>query len=209
MTRQPNKRLAWLFIFSIFAIALYGCAPTGAEPGAPQSLNPTVVVVQYVTQVVATPTPAAATAVPLPTAAPAAQAAQIGFDPFTVPIYYPLKGCSIASRLHVGDRAVVADTRGGTLGLHMTADVGDSPIFRKLVPGEIVDIVGGPFCRTESLVWEVFTVEQEHGFLSEGNGNSYWVLPSGEGISKETQKTISAMKRARIKLGVPADCLPR
>jgi hypothetical protein len=165
-----------------------------------------VVVVQYVTQVVATVTPAPPTATALP---PTAAPARIGFDPYTVPIYFPLKGCQIASRLHIGDRATVGNTRSGTLGLHMSANIGDAPLFRKMNPGEVIEVIGGPFCRDGSLVWEVLIGEDEHGYVAEGNGDNYWLLPLGEQVDKDIMREVKKVQALRTRLGVPADCLPR
>jgi hypothetical protein len=180
------KRLILIVLLGSLIWLTAGCGTPQQEEAAPQNLNPTVVIVQYVTQVVATVTPAPPTATPLP---PTAVAIRAGFDPFSVPIYYPLMGCPVASRIHVGDRAFVANDRGGTLGLHYSANVGYAPIIRKLSPGEILDVIDGPYCQTLSLVWKVIAPSDGRlGFVSEGNGNEYWLLPLGEKVDKKLLK---------------------
>lgn len=208
MPGQTKKSLAMLLAIGLILMGLPGCAPAGTEAGAPQNLNPTVVIVQYVTQVVATITPAPPTATPLP---PTAQPARIGYDPYSVAIYFPLTGCQIASRLHVADRAVVGDTRNGTLALHMSANIGSAPIFRKLEPGEVLEVIGGPFCRDGVLVWEVMIGEEERGFVAEGDGNYYWLLPTGEEVDGDLIKEANkAMSKGTTWLGVPGKkCSPR
>lgn len=179
---KPRRLILLMLLGSFIA----GCGALSQEAAAPANLNPTVVIVQYVTQVVATVTPSPPTATPLP---PTAVTIKTGFDPFSVPIYYPLMGCPVASRIHVGDRVFVANDRGGTLGLHYSANVGYAPIIRKLSPGEILDVIDGPYCQTLSLVWKVIAPSDGRlGYVSEGNGNEYWLLPLGEKVDKELLK---------------------
>ncbi len=107
------KNIKWLaFIAAILAFVFVFSACSSAESqnsGQVQVVYPTVYITQFVTQVVTTreapaehPAPAVVNT-PVP-----ASAANIstGFDPFAVPIYYPLMGCA-ASRLHVGDVASI------------------------------------------------------------------------------------------------------
>lgn len=184
---KHNRKLQFLIALLVgMALVTSSCAPV--DTAAPQSLNPTVVVVQYVTQVVATVTPAPPTAIPLaeePEAPVIQPVLSSGFDPYKVDIYYPLLGCQIASRLHAGDRAFAADTRNGTLGLHMSANIGDAPIHRKVGAGEVLEVIEGPFCRDLSLVWKVIAADGQEGFVAEGNGNSYWMLPLGEKVAAD------------------------
>jgi hypothetical protein len=201
-TIKPGRLILLMLLGSMIWLAA-GCGTLPQEAAAPANLNPTVIVVQYVTQVVATVTPSPPTATPLP---PTALPVKTGYDPFDAPIYYPLMGCPVASRIRVGDRVFVANNRGGTLGLHFSANVGYAPIFRKLSPGEILDVIDGPYCRTQSLVWEVIASDGRHGFVSEGNGEVYWLLPLGEKVDKKLLKPTPDMG---IRLGVPAKCQPR
>lgn len=203
MTKFKRIVSAWM-ILMIVVIAAAACAPAGTEPQGAQSLNPTVVLVQYVTQVVATVTPAPPTMTsPPPTERPAMRT---GYDPYSVETYYPLMGCGVASRLHVGERAYVADNRNGTLGLHMSGNIGDAPIFRELDGGEILDLVEGPYCQAGSLVWGVMTSDEQKGFVAEGNGDAYWLLPMGEKVDKAV---IKLAKSQQLRLGMPKFCPPR
>lgn len=175
MFLRNRMRLALL---AGLVLIISGCAllPATAQPAA----NPTVVIVQYVTQVVATVTPAPPavdTPVPPTQAAPASAG---GYDPFSVEPYYPLTGCQVASRLHVGDVAFVA-TGGEVYGIHYSRNVGFAPIARKLTPGETLFIIGDPTCNRNGLVWEVLAdADDTRGFVLEGNGESYWILPYGQ-----------------------------
>jgi hypothetical protein len=205
MNTQILKRQILLACIAVLILVASGCAGSGMPEAPAQSINPTVVVVQYVTQVVATVTPSPPTATPLPpTEAPVV--VNTGFDPFRVEVYYPLMGCPVASRLHAGERAFVANNRNGTLGLHWSANVGDAPIWRKLGGGEVLDILDGPYCRTQSLVWKVIAADDQIGFVSEGNGEEYWLLPMGEKVDKKRMK---ATPDTGIMIGLPANCRPR
>lgn len=207
MEPRYKKPLTLLAVIMAIAIGMSGC---GQAPSQAQVVYPTVVIVQYVTQVVATVTPApasaqvqaAATATPAP-----ANFTINGFDPFAQPLYYPIKGCQVASRLHAGERAFVANGA-SQLGLHASANIGYAPMFRKLEPGEILDVVGGPHCQRLSLVWEVIASDGRRGFVAEGDGNETWLLPYGEAVDKDVWKPTQNPNKA-IKLGLPADCRPR
>jgi hypothetical protein len=85
-------------------------------------------------------------------------------------------GCS-ASRLHVGDRAFVAYIS-GVAGFYMGKDIYFAPLIRRPLVGEEVEIIGGPFCQTNNLIWKVFSVtDQSEAYMPEGNGQEYWLLP--------------------------------
>jgi hypothetical protein len=205
MQKHTLKRQMMLALLGVVILTASGCAGTGQNPAA-QNLNPTVVVVQYVTQVVATVTPAPPTPTRPPATPEPVTVVNTGFDPYRVEVYYPLMGCPVASRIRVGDRVTVANNRGGTLGLHMSANVGYAPIFRSLGGGEILNVVDGPFCRTESLVWEVIDGEGEKGFVSEGNGEVYWLLPIGEKVERDL---LRATPDRGVRMGLPKNCPPR
>jgi hypothetical protein len=86
----------------------------------------------------------------------------------------------MASRLRVGDIAFVA-AGGDQRGIHYSKDVGFSPESRKLTSGELLFILGGPTCDSNGLVWEVLADDDDSlGFVIEGNGETYWLLPYGE-----------------------------
>jgi hypothetical protein len=209
MQKNTLKRQFLLALLAGVILVASGCA--GYNPAGAQNPNPTVVIVQYVTQVVATVTPAPPTATPLPRVVeeePAQPVTYNGFDPYSVEVYYPIMGCQVASRIHIGDRVAVANNRNGTLGLHMTANIGDAPIFRSLTNGELLDVVQGPYCQLNSLVWGVVDADDRIGFVAEGNGDSYWLLPVGEKVDKKLMTT--AMRTIKAKrMGLPAYCKPR
>ena len=146
---------------------------------AVQVVYPTVVITQYVTQVVATPT---ITPIPLSTSVSnqTPSVAIGGWDSFTVAIYYPIAGC-VASRLHEGDVAFVANAG---VDIIQSKDIGYSPVYRTLAPGELVDITKGPWCSGGSLIWRVGTADGLDGFVPEGNGEIYWMLPMPPGTEK-------------------------
>jgi hypothetical protein len=157
-------------------LALSACAGTPATAQPPA--NPTVIIVQYVTQVVATVTPAPPSP---PTTAPTPKfVAPSGFDPYSVDPYYPINGCQVASRLHVGDVAFVA-SGANTSNLHVSRNVGFAPVERKLTPGELLYITEEVTCNHNGLVWGVVAdSDLVKGFVLEGNGESYYILPFGE-----------------------------
>lgn len=180
--------LSLLLALAILLAACGGQGTTGAQ--APQV---TVVIQQMVTQIVATspptnpPPPVQPTPSPQPTATYPSQ-----WNPFSIPIYYPLIGC-IASRLHEGDTAIVATT-GGSLGLYQSRDLPYAPLIRKLNVGEIWYILRGPHCVQDMLLWEVINLEKETGFIPEGNGEVYWLLPAPPWL-QITQKQIRDLLR--------------
>jgi hypothetical protein len=65
----------------------------------------------------------------------------------------------------------------GVLGIHQTKDIGYAPIWRHLEAGEAMDIVKGPWCDQGSIIWKVATADGYVGFVPEGNGQIYWLLP--------------------------------
>jgi hypothetical protein len=184
MARIKTKGLALAVIglsLFLFVPACLSVAPQSTQ--AVQVVYPTIVITQYVTQVVATPT---ITPTPLPASASnqTLSVVQVGWDPFTVEIYYPIVGC-VASRLHGGDVAFIAN---GGVDLIQSKDIGYSPVTRKLTPGEMVDITKGPWCSGGNLIWKVATAEGEEGFASEGNGDTYWLLPMPPGTDSVVAK---------------------
>jgi hypothetical protein len=177
MSFNKTLRLAGLTLLAVLIFSLVGCA--GASTTAQAPVNPTVVIIQYVTQVVATVTPAPPTPTPVPptTSAPPAPS---GYDPSSVEPYYPIAGCAIASRLQIGDIAFVA-SGGGQFGIHIDRGVGFSPLKRKLVQGELLNIIGEATCNRNGLVWEVLAESDDtRGFVLEGNGENYWLMPTGQ-----------------------------
>jgi len=219
MLKINRKKLVLLALIATMVgllVATAGCAGVGSQ-AQPQVVYPTVVLVQYVTQVVATVTPAApavaGAAAPQAAAAVAAVAPSStpqtisidGYYPLEEDIYYPLMGCQVASRLEVGEKAFVANG-GGRLGLYQSQDIGYAPEYRKLEAGEVVDIIGGPYCERSSLVWQVIGSDGTKGYTAEGDGNTYWLLPYGELVEKSKLK---ATPDRGLRLGLPANCTGR
>ena len=138
--------------------------------------TPVDVITQVVTEVI-TPTPqpiitqAPPTATPAPTLTPT-------WDPLSVPIYFPLADC-VASRLHIGDRAMVS-LLGGPNAIRSSADLRtDTNIIGYADPGAILLIEGGPHCDLNHIIWLVETMDGVRGFTPEGNGEQYWLFPVG------------------------------
>lgn len=184
MPRIKKKGLALAVVglsLFLFVPACFSVAPRSTQ--AVQIVYPTVVITQYVTQVVATPT---ITPMPLPTSVSnqTPSVVSVGWDPFTVAIYYPIAGC-VASRLHEADVAFVANAG---VNLYASKDIGFAPVTRKLTAGEMVDITKGPWCSEGSLIWKVLTVDGTDGFAPEGNGETYMLLPMPPGTESVYQK---------------------
>jgi hypothetical protein len=170
-TTKRSITLAALACLMLFSSACGGSSTPAASDG--RVILPTIRIVQVVTQIVITPTPLPATPAPTNTAAPAPK---VGWDPLSVPIYYPLIGC-VASRLHKQTWAFVA--YGMSVSFYSDKDIRYGPELRKLAPGESVYIVGGPWCYYNSLVWKAVDTDLKEGFVVEGDGNVYSILPLG------------------------------
>ena len=127
---------------------------------------------QVITQIV-TPSPLP-TSTPKPTPTPQPTSTPT-WDPMSVPIYYPLADC-VASRLHVGDKAMVSLV-GGANGIRYGSDLRQDTIIAYADPGDTLSIIAGPWCSYGWLVWKVRTADGVDGFTPEGNGSEYWILP--------------------------------
>jgi len=94
----------------------------------------------------------------------------------TPKVYSPLSGCA-ASRLHVGDSAFI-NYETGQVGMRSepVGKIGDT-LVRKLKEGEIVHIIDGPECDLGWVFWKVRTVFSETGWIPEGDGSEFWVVP--------------------------------
>ena len=137
--------------------------------------QPTQVIVQVITEIV-TPTPQIATppALPSPTPEPTLTPT---WDPLSAPIYYPLKGCA-ASRLHIGGQAMVSLV-GGPNAIRSSADVrAETNIISYAQPGEVLNIVAGPWCDLGYLIWLIETQDGIRGYTPEGDGYTYWLFPT-------------------------------
>lgn len=172
MPGKLNKARGLLLVALGLLLALSACAPA---PAAGPTATPAVIyVTQVITQIVP-PTLVPMTPTPPPTETPVPPTPTPTFDPLSAPIYYPLEGC-VASRLHVGDRAMVS-LDGGPNGIRYSRDLRDDTVFAYAQPGTIVDIVNGPWCTQGWMLWFVRTGDGAEGFTPEGNGNEYWLLP--------------------------------
>lgn len=175
MIKKHQKASLLLAALLSLGLLISACVGTAVQtPQEPQAVSPTILITRLVTQIVATPT-VTPTPGPTPVVKDTVTVLVSDWDPFAVKIYYPIGGC-VASRLYEDDIAFVADG-GGLIGLHMSKDIGDSPIFRYLVAGELLQIRKGPWCTRGAIVWQVGTPEGEVGYVPEGDGENYWLLP--------------------------------
>lgn len=112
----------------------------------------------------------------------------------TPKIYSPLPQCA-ASRLHVGDSAFV-NYETGRVGMRSepVARIGDK-LVRKLDEGEILHIIDGPVCDMGWVFWKVRTVYSEYGWIPEGDGSEYWVVPIA------TYSVCPGAKPTRLRIG--------
>jgi len=173
MTHLKKRELALALLSLSLFLFIPACLTVGPRATQPvQVVYPTVVITQYVTQIVATPT-ITPTPLPTPNVSPTPDFVNISWDPYAVPIYYPVVGC-VASRLHEEDVAFVANDG---LSLSTSKDILYAPAVRELEPGEMVRIDKGPWCMSGMLIWKVKTADNESGFVPEGNGETYWLLP--------------------------------
>jgi len=176
MFRKVNMKQIIFFISLSLIFLLNACAPlqiSFAEPTPTVQPSPTptlqvVTQVVLVTQVIVPTVPIITPTVEVPVAPT--------FDPYSVPIWYPLKDCP-ASRLHIGEKAMVA--YGGTPNaIRYGSDLHvDDNIIAYAMQGEILDIQDGPFCSYGWIVWQVRTADGTIGFTPEGDGEEYWLLP--------------------------------
>lgn len=174
MNIKYKKRL-YLPVISLFLLSL-ACrveAPRLILEDSPTP-PPPAVITQVVTQMI-TPTPEP-TSTPIPTETPQKTPTPT-YDPLSAPIYYPLPNCA-ASRLHVGDKAMVSYV-GGANAIRQSPDLHTGVIDYYAQPGEILNIVGGPECSYGWIVWLVETQSGYRGFTPEGNGDEYYLFPVG------------------------------
>lgn len=163
-------------VILIFSLNREQAAPP--PPTAEITQVPTIWVTQFVTQIIATvpsPTP---TQIPTSTALPTAT---LVWDPWSVPLYYPLPDCS-ASRLKEGDVAFVGYLD-GTLRIALSNQIFADPGIRDLVMGEYLHIISEPLCEQNHVIWQVRAISDNTiGFVPEGNGDVYWLFPASPAI---------------------------
>jgi hypothetical protein len=171
-----GARHVCLVLLGIMSISLLftGCGQVLSPTEAPSATPPIVEVTQIVTEIIP-PTPVPETPKPTKTATPEPATITPTWDPLSAPIYYPIKDC-IASRLHVGDKAMVSYV-GGANGIRYGQDISQDTIIAYAQPGAILEIVTGPYCSRGWIVWFVRMADGTVGFTPEGDGNEYWLLP--------------------------------
>ena len=163
-----------ILIWVLLATSLSACIQIVAPTPEPSVTSAVIYVTQIVTEIIP-PTPLPATPTSPPTATPEPPTATPTWDPMNAPIYYPLEDC-VASRLHVGDNAMVS-LSGGANGIRYGTDLFYDTIITYAQPGSTLEIVNGPFCSRGWIVWFVRTLDGTVGYTPEGNGNEYWLLP--------------------------------
>lgn len=115
----------------------------------------------------------------------------------TPQLYYPLPDCS-ASYIRLGDSVYVNYATGKmTIRKEPSARIGDMAI-RKLDTGEVLHIIDGPYCDMGWVFWKVRTVYSEIGWIPEGDGKEFWVLPL------HTENVCSDAKPTRLWVGARA-----
>jgi hypothetical protein len=176
------ERKSWVFVLIGISLllSLLACrieAPSIVLDESPTPV-PTKIVTQVITQIVI-PTVAAPQNPPQTQATDApVVAATPTWDPLSAPIYFPLKDC-VASRLYIGDRAMVSLV-GGANAIRTSTDLRtDTNIVGYAEPGEVVTILTGPECSDGFIIWFVETLDGLRGFTPEGDGNEYWLWPVG------------------------------
>ena len=125
----------------------------------------------------------------------------VNFTP-TPRVYSPLSECA-ASRLHVGDSAFI-NFETGRVGMRSkpVAKIGDT-LVRKLEEGEIVHVIDGPVCDLGWVFWKVRTVYSETGWIPEGDGSEFWVVPIA------TYDVCTGAKPTRLRVGDRAFVEPK
>lgn len=177
MANNIRKKQVYLIILMSLLLSLIACrieAPRIVLEESPTPV-PTKIITQIITQIIV-PTVSEPETTPAPpesiepTMTPT-------WDPLSAPIYYPLDNC-VASRLHIGDIAMVSLV-GGNNAIRTNIDITiDSNIVTYAKPGETVTIISGPSCSSGFIMWFVETKDGFRGFTPEGNGNEYWLWPT-------------------------------
>ena len=113
------------------------------------------------------------------------------------PTYYPFSNCP-PSQLYVGDSAYVS-YNGVQISLRSepVATIGNT-LIRKLDEGEVLHVIDGPVCDNSLVLWKVRTVQNEFGWLPEGDEKDFWILPIA------TEKVCSGAKKTRLWVGATA-----
>ena len=120
-----------LLVMLALSLVLAAC---GTAQTAPTATPPIVYITQVVTQIIP-PTPVPMTPTTPPTETPVPPSPTPTWDPLSAPIYYPIEGC-VASRLHIGDKAMVSYV-GGANGIRYDRDLSQDGVFAYAQPGAI------------------------------------------------------------------------
>ncbi len=138
------KKALVIFIFVFFLmLALTSCIQIVSPTQAETATAPVLIVTQVITQIIP-PTPIPETPAATKTFTPEPPTPSPTFDPISAPIYFPLEDC-VASRLHVGDVAMVSLV-GGPNGIRFGQDLSTDTIIAYAQPGSKLEIVNGPWC---------------------------------------------------------------
>lgn len=184
MQRNELGKGGFPFVICVLILVTIACSFSALqEPTATPQPPVTVIVTEIVTQIVlptnTVSTPETSEVTPTLTATATVQpAVSGGYDPYSQPQWYPIKGCP-ASRLHVGDRAYVT-VGGGPNGIRYGSDVRYDTIIGYAEEGEGMLIIDGPWCYYDWIVWQVTTDGGLTGYTPEGDGDEYWLLPEEE-----------------------------
>ncbi len=175
MRKMRGMQKVILAIALVSALGLSGCGGGAPMAASQQEITPPVIIItQVVTQIVP-PTPIPMTDTPQPSPTPEPPTPTPTFDPASAPVYYPIKGC-VASRLHVGDIAMVSRV-GGPNGIRYGLDLHYDTIIAYAQPGTLLEIIAGPWCSHGWIVWMVRMADGTVGFTPEGDGNRYFLFP--------------------------------
>jgi len=66
---------------------------------------------------------------------------------------------------------------GGSNGIRYGGDLTEETVFAYAQPGDVLEIVDGPFCSHGWIVWYVRTGDGQTGYTPEGDGSNYWLFP--------------------------------
>jgi hypothetical protein len=174
LTRTLKPARTMLFSWIVLAVSLSACIQVVAPTPEASATPPVIYVTQIVTEIIP-PTPLPVTPSPTPTITLEPATATPTWDPWSAPIYYPLKDC-VASRLYIGDKAMVSPY-GGPNGIRYGSDLYADTIIAYAQPGSTLEIVNGPYCSRGWMVWFVRMLDGTVGYTPEGNGEEYWLLP--------------------------------
>lgn len=87
---------------------------------------------------------------------------------------------SFPSQLRVGIHAMINPNPPIPTRLRAEPDL-SAEILGQVDPGKSVEIIEGPACSNNWVWWQVYDAEQEiTGWMAEGNGQEYWLIPVGQ-----------------------------